>query len=82
MAIAGSLTYDTKLDTKGFESGLNKISATGVAIGNLMADVIKKVAQTISDVAKMGVEYNAQIETYQTALTTLTVSAEKANKII
>ena len=82
MAIAGSLTYDTKLDTKGFESGLNKISSTGVAIGNLMADVIKKVAQTISDVAKMGVEYNAQIETYQTALTTLTGSAEKANKII
>ena len=82
MAIAGSLTYDTKLDTKGFESGLNKISATGVAIGNLMADVIKKVAQTISEVGKMGVEYNAQIETYQTALTTLTGSAEKANKII
>ena len=82
MAIAGSLTYDTKLDTKGFESGLNKISSTGVAIGNLMADVIKQVAQTISEVAKMGVEYNAQIETYQTALTTLTGSAEKANKII
>ena len=82
MAIAGSLTYDTKLDTKGFESGLNKISSTGVAIGNLMADVIRQVAQTISDVAKMGVEYNAQIETYQTALTTLTGSAEKANKII
>ena len=82
MAIAGSLTYDTKLDTKGFKDGLNKISATGVAIGNLMADVIRQVAQTISDVAKMGVEYNAQIETYQTALTTLTGSAEEANKII
>lgn len=82
MAIAGSLTYDTKLDTKGFESGLNKIGATGVAIGNLMADVIRQVAQTISEVGKMGVEYNAQIETYQTALTTLTGSAEKANKII
>ena len=82
MAMAGSLTYDTKLDTKGFESGLNKISSISVTIGNLMSDVIKKVAQTISDVGKMGVEYNAQIETYQTALTTLTGSAEKANKII
>lgn len=82
MAIAGSLTYDTKLDTKGFESGLNKISSTGVAIGNLMSDVIKQVAQTISEVTKMGIEYNAQIETYQTALTTLTGSAEEANKII
>ena len=82
MAVAGSLKYDTQLDTKGFESGLNNIGATGVAIGNLMADVIRQVAQTISEVAKMGVEYNAQIETYQTALTTLTGSAEKANKII
>ena len=35
MAIAGSLTYDTKLDTKGFQSGLNKIGgiAKGVAVG-------------------------------------------------
>lgn len=82
MAVAGSLKYDTQLDTKGFESGLNSISSTGVAIGNLMADVIKQVAQTISEVTKMGVEYNAQIETYQTALTTLTGSAEEANKII
>ena len=82
MAVAGSLKYDTQLDTKGFESGLNKIGATGVAIGNLMADVIRQVAQTISEVTKMGVEYNAQIETYQTALTTLTGSAEEANKII
>lgn len=34
MAIAGSLTYDTKLDTKGFKDGLNKIGgiAKGVAI--------------------------------------------------
>lgn len=82
MAVAGSLKYDTQLDTKGFENGLNEISSTGVAIGNLMADVIRQVAQTISEVTKMGVEYNAQIETYQTALTTLTGSAEEANKII
>lgn len=82
MAVAGSLKYDTQLDTKGFESGLNKIGATGVVIGNLMADVIRQVAQTISEVTKMGVEYNAQIETYQTSLTTLTGSAEEANKII
>ena len=43
MAIAGSLTYDTKLDTKGFKEGLSKVgSATktafagvGVAIGTV-----------------------------------------------
>ena len=82
MNIAGSLNYDTKLDTGGFEKGLNGLSSTAVAIGNIMADVIKKVANTVAEVTKMGVEYNAQIETYQTALTTLTGSAEEANKII
>ena len=35
MAVAGSLTYETKLDTKGFKEGLNKVGsvAKGVAIG-------------------------------------------------
>lgn len=35
MAVAGSLTYDTKLDTKGFKEGLNKVGsiAKGVAVG-------------------------------------------------
>ena len=80
--VAGSLTYDTKLDTNGFEKGLNGLSSTAVAIGNLMADVVQKVAQTIVEVTKMGVEYNAQIQTYQTALTTLLGSSEEANAVI
>ena len=35
MAIAGSLTYDTKLDTKGFKEGLNKVGsvAKGISVG-------------------------------------------------
>ena len=35
MAVAGSLTYETKLDTKGFKEGLNKVGsiAKGVAVG-------------------------------------------------
>lgn len=47
MAVAGSLTYDTKLETKGFESGLSKVgSATktafvgaGVAVGALVTAI-------------------------------------------
>lgn len=80
--VAGSLTYDTKLDSNGFEKGLNGLSSTAVAIGNIMADVIQKVAQTVVEVTKMGVEYNAQIQTYQTALTTLLGSSEEANAVI
>lgn len=82
MAVAGSLTYDTKLETDGLQKGLNKIGSSTIAIGNLMADAFKKVASAMGDVVKQGVTYNAQIEQYQVALTTLTGSAEEANRIM
>ena len=47
-----------------------------------MADAFEKVAQVMGNVVKQGVQYNAQIEQYQTALTTLTGSADEANRII
>ena len=40
------------------------------------------IGKMASDFIKTGVQYNAEIEKYQTALTTLTGSAEKANQII
>ena len=43
MAVAGSLTYDTEIDKKGFEKGINSIKASTVAAGHIMADVIKEV---------------------------------------
>ena len=82
MAVAGSLTYDTKLNTNGLQDGINKISSSTVAMGNLMADAFKQVAQAMGEVVKQGVTYNAQIEQYQVALTTLTGSAEEANRIM
>lgn len=80
--VAGSLTYDTKIDTDGFEKGVKGLSSSTVALGNIMADVVKQVANTVNDVIKTGVNYNAQIEQYQVALTTLTGSADEANRII
>lgn len=82
MAVAGSLTYDTKLETKGFEKGLKELNSSTVAMGNLMADAFKQVASAMGEVVKQGVSYNAQIEQYQVALTTLTGSAEEANRIM
>ena len=82
MAVAGSLTYDTKLETDGLQKGLNKIGSSTVAIGNLMADAFKQFASAMGEVVKQGVTYNAQIEQYQVALTTLTGSAEEANRIM
>lgn len=88
--IAGSLNYDTKMDTKGIDKGLNDVdkkagklgTSLQVALGNLIADLGRMAAQGLQEIAKAGVEYNAQIEKYQTALTTLTGSADEANKII
>ena len=82
MAVAGSLTYDTKIDGSGFEKGLGELNTKAVAFGNIIADAFQKVASVMTDVVKQGVAYNAQIEQYQVALTTLTGSAEKANTII
>lgn len=88
--IAGSLNYDTKMDTKGIEKGLNDVdkksgkfgASLQVAIGNIIADLARIATDGLKEIAKAGVEYNAQIEKYQTALTTLTGSADEANKII
>lgn len=62
MAIAGSLTYDTKLDTKGFESGLNKIGgiAKGVAIG--VGASITAIGTGLSVLVKNAVDNYAEYE--------------------
>lgn len=82
MNVAGSLTYNTKLDTEEFENSLNSLNSKTVAIGNILADAFEKVASTISEVVRSGIDYNAQLEQYQVALTTLTGSSEEAQRIM
>lgn len=62
MAIAGSLTYDTKLDTKGFQSGLNKIGgiAKGVAVG--VGASITAIGTGLSALVKSAVDNYAEYE--------------------
>ena len=62
MAIAGSLTYDTKLDTKGFQSGLNKIGgiAKGVAVG--VGASITAIGTELSVLVKNAVDNYAEYE--------------------
>lgn len=40
MAVAGSLTYDTKLDTKGFQKGINEINSTASKGGSTLKNII------------------------------------------
>lgn len=61
------------------ESKLKKLQKTGEIAFAGMAAAADAFAISV---AKGGIEYNAQIETYLTRLTTLTGSAEQANSII
>lgn len=80
--IAGTLNYDTKLDTKDYEKGLKSISASTIAKGQIMADVFKSIAKEIYNVVKQGVQYNATIEQLSTSFEVMTGSADEATKLI
>jgi tape measure domain-containing protein len=82
MAVAGTLTYDTKLDTKDYQKGLNQISATTIAKGTLMADAFKLVASKLIEVVKGGITYNATIEQLATSFEVMTGSADEATKLV
>lgn len=62
MVVVGSLTYDTKLDTKGFQSGLNKIGgiAKGVAVG--VGASITAIGTGLSVLVKNAVDNYAEYE--------------------
>lgn len=97
----GELQFNTKIDTKGFENGVNNLKKKGKTATDdfdnglnsnkksliSMGTVAKTVGAYIGvdlfkDAITMGVQFNAQVEQYKIALTTLTGSAEEANKII
>ena len=82
MAVAGSLTYDTKIDKNGFEKGLNQLKATTIAVGNAMYDAFKKVVEITGKAITNGIKYNGTIEQLQTSFEVMTGSADKAREII
>lgn len=62
MAVAGSLTYDTKLDTKGFKEGLSKVgSATKTAFAGASV-VIGAVATAITGITVASTNAYAEFE--------------------
>lgn len=62
MAVAGSLTYDTKLDTKGFKEGLNKVGsvAKGVAVG--VGASITAIGAGLTAMIKQSIDSYAEYE--------------------
>lgn len=77
------------IDDSGVEPGINKtkksmesastlISAKAVAIGNAMYDMGKQGIKAFTNLAKIGLDYNSQMEQYTTNFTTMLGSQEAA----
>lgn len=63
-------------------SGLGKVGVTALkGIGTAFVGLASTAGAGIAAVAKMGIEYNAQMQSYQTAFTTMLGNAEKAQKL-
>lgn len=81
MAVAGSLTYDTKIDKKGFEKGLSSLENVA---NNAMEGVMKAVAAVTVAIAGIGtasVKSYAELEQNIGGIETLfKSSADKVNK--
>lgn len=79
----GNLAYTLKNTIGGAASFVgNKVSATTVMLGNLMADAVKSGANMGKQLAQTGLQYNAQMETYVTNFRTmLGGSSEAAEKL-
>ena len=80
----GSITIDTKIDDSGIKKGTKNIESS---FDKLKSTVTKTIAaigvgQLAKDFISTGIQYNAEIEKYQTALTTLTGSSKEANRVI
>lgn len=80
----GSITITTAIDSSGIKKGVKNIENN---FEKLKATVTKTitaigVGKLAKDFISTGILYNAEIEKYQTALTTLTGSATEANKVI
>lgn len=74
---AGKQAEQTAKDTT--EKVKKQFEVGSVAIGNILSDLVKKVAEKGKDLISQGVAYNAQIQTYRTGLTNMLGDAEKAN---
>lgn len=83
------LTATLGLDASGFEAGVNKsrgifgglsgtISAGTVALGSLMADVVRKGADMVVDLGKTALDYNMQMEDYTANFRVMLGSTEAA----
>ena len=80
MANGGDVIFNFKGNDKELKKTTKSATSTLKNIGKLVAGI--GIGKMASDFIKTGIQFNAEIEKYQSALMTLTGSAEKANQII
>lgn len=94
MAEDGRIVYKVLCDTSSVERDVSEAGnragsrfqdvMTGAArrVGEAFVEMAAKAVQGVEQIVKAGIEFNARMETYQTAFTTLLGSAEEAAAVM
>lgn len=82
MAIAGTLTYKTELNTQGLTQGLDQVSAKTIAFGNLLADAFKKVGSVIEGSLDGAVTRYDTLNNFPKVMKNLGIETSKSQKAI
>ena len=77
-AADGSVVFSTELDESGLKSGLSKLSSVGGKWAKGFGVAIGGVSTALLGLAKMGMQYNSQMENYQTNFAVLLGDEAKA----
>lgn len=82
MAYDGSLKFDTRVDSSGFKSGIEKLGSIAKAGLKVTAAAIGAVSGAFGAAVLSGVKYSSQMEQYITSFGTMLGSAEEATKLV
>lgn len=82
MAYDGSLKFDTRVDSSGFKSGIEKLGSIAKTGLKVTATAIGAVSGAFGTAVLSGVKYNSQMEQYITSFGTMLGSAEEATKLV
>lgn len=77
MAIAGSLTYDTKIDNKGFKSGLSKLGSIAKTSFNVFAGAVAGATTAVAGLVTASVKGYAEYEQLVGGVDTLFKNSSK-----
>ena len=82
MAYDGSLKFDTRVDSSGFKSGIEKLGSIAKTGLKVTATAIGAVSGAFGAAVLSGVKYNSQMEPSITSFGTMLGSAEEATKLV